>query len=217
MFYYKTIVHILEKFPSIKFLYAGNGDDSEMCKLISKYPGRVHLIGERPDFFEIIRNCILYINSYPMFGGLMMRYAALAHKVPITLKHGNDADGILFEQNKLGIEFDNYQDYIKEIDKLLFDEEYRKFKEKLVENSVLTEEKFSFNLKLLIEKHTTEFKFEKIERFDTTEFRKEYKRRYSKEMLCKAIGQKDNIKIFKYFPVEFTLGLSTQIKEKILK
>lgn len=152
-----------------------------------------------------------------MFGGLMMRYAALAHKVPITLKHGNDADGILFEQNKLGIEFDNYQDYIKEIDKLLFDEEYRKFKEKLVENSVLTEEKFSFNLKLLIEKHTTEFKFEKIERFDTTEFRKEYKRRYSKEMLCKAIGQKDNIKIFKYFPVEFTLGLSTQIKEKILK
>lgn len=217
LLYYKAITYILDIFHDIKFLYAGSGDDSEIQKLISKYKGRVFLINERPDFFEIIKHCTLYINSYPMFGGLMMRYAALARKVPITLRHGNDADGILINQSELGIEFDYYQDYILEIYRLLSNDDYRKSKENLVENSVLTESRFASNLKLLIDEHKTELQFDKIQRFDTTEFRLEYKRRFTKEILYKLIGQKSNLKMLRYFPVEFALGIIIRIKEKLKK
>lgn len=217
LLYYKTIANIMENFSDIKFLYAGSGDDSEMKKIISKFPGRAYLIDERPDFFRLIENCILYINSYPMFGGLMMRYAAMAHKVPITLRHDNDADGILFNQSKLGIEFDNYQDYISEIHKLLSDDNYRKNKEELVDNSVLNELRFARNLKSLIEEQRTEFQFKEIKKFDTSEFRKEYKRRFKKKTIYKIIGQKGNVLIAKYFPIEFALGAIIKIKEKLVK
>lgn len=187
LLYYKTISYILENFKDIKFLYAGQGDDSEMKKLISAYSGRAFLINERPDFFELIKNSILYVNSYPMFGGLMMRYAALAHKVPITLRHDNDADGILLNQEKLGIEFDNYKDYLDEINKLLSNEDYRKKKEISVYNSVMTETDFNLNLELLIKEHKTKYSFDDIPRFDTSKFRSEYKNRYSKKLYIKPL------------------------------
>lgn len=215
LLYYKTISYILENFKDIKFLYAGQGDDSEMKKLISAYSGRAFLINERPDFFELIKNSILYVNSYPMFGGLMMRYAALAHKVPITLRHDNDADGILLNQEKLGIEFDNYKDYLDEINKLLSNEDYRKKKEISVYNSVMTETDFNLNLELLIKEHKTKYSFDDIPRFDTSKFRSEYKNRYSKKTLYKTIASLSNKYLIKYFPKEFIYGLLLKIKERL--
>ena len=212
--YYRTIDNILQNFKDISFIYAGSGNDSEIKKIISKYPGRAFLINERPDFYELIKHCILYINSYPMFGGLMMRYAAMARKIPITLKHNNDADGILINQHQLGIEFEDYDEYISEIHRLLSNDVYRAEKEDRVSSSVLREEDFARNLKLLIEENTTEYYFKDIERFDTTEFRSEYKKRYTKEQLCKTIAKKSNLRLMRFFPKEFILGLLIKIKER---
>lgn len=215
LLYYKTVSYILDKYPQIKFLYAGKGDDIELKKLAKKYNNRVFHIEERPDFFEILRNCKLYINSYPMFGGLMMRYAALAKKVPITLKHGGDSDGILVNQETLGIEFSNYEDYIEEINKLLIDDNYRTKKEDLVSKSVITEEDFARNLKLLIEEQKTEYVFDELPRYDTTQFREEFKKRYNKSSLYIDIAQKRNLCLFKYFPIEFIIGSCIRIKDII--
>lgn len=217
LLYYKTIDDILQNYEDIKFIYAGSGDDTEINKLILKYPGRAYLIEERPDFYELIKHCILYINSYPMFGGLMMRYAALAGKIPITLKHDNDADGILIDQDKLGIEYDDFNEYIAEIHRLLCDEEYREKREKMLIGSVMTEQDFSRNLKLLIEEHKTEYSFDKIDNIDTTEFRSEYKRRYTNNRLYKDLAQRANFKLLKYFPKEYTLGILIKVKEKIVR
>lgn len=214
LLYYKTIDNILQNFSDICFIYAGSGDDSEIKKIISKYPSRAYLIDERPDFYELIKHCILYINSYPMFGGLMMRYAAMARKIPITLKHDNDADGILINQEQLGIEFENYDEYIHEIHKLLSNDNYRSKKEDMVISSVMTEDDFARNLKLLIYENRTEYSFDKIERFDTTEFRNEYKKRYTKEQLYKAIAKKSNIRLMRFFPKEFVFGVLNKIKER---
>lgn len=217
LLYYRTIDDILSSFQDIKFLYAGSGDDTEINKLILKYPGRVFLIEERPDFFDLIKNCVLYINSYPMFGGLMMRYAALAGKIPITLKHDNDADGILINQEKLEIEYEHFDDFIAEIHKLLSDDDYRNKKESTLKGSVMTEEDFVRNLKMLIEQRKTEFTFGDIKRFNTTEFRKEYKNRYKLNCLYQDIVKKDNIKLIQYFPKEFVLKGLNKIKERIFK
>lgn len=216
LLYYKTISHILNKFADIKFLYAGSGDSSEIDKLKALFPNRVFLIGERSDFFDLVKHCILYINSYPMFGGLMMRYAAIAGKVPITLKHGNDSDGILINQDKLGIEFETYQDYINEIDLLLLDSSYRARKEKMLKDSVYDEELFTSELGKVIKENKSSYQFDAINKLDTTEFRNEYKRRYKKRDLYKSIASKKNLWAVIYFPKEFILGLLIKIKEKLL-
>ena len=198
-------------------MYAGNGDDSEIQKLIKKYPERVFYINERADFFEIIKNSLLYINSYPMFGGLMMRYAALACKVPITLKHDHDADGILIDQENLGIEFENYQDYLKEIYKLLSDEKYREQQENRVQNAVISEKAFAENIDLMIKEQKTKYSFDKIEKVDTSRFREEYKNRYNHLKLYETIAKKENISMLKYFPKEFIYVLYLKIKEKVFR
>jgi len=217
LLYYNTIRYILKKYTNIKFLYAGEGDSSEIEKLIAEYPDRVFLVNERPDFFELIKNCILYINSYPMFGGLMMRFAALAGKVPITLKHGNDSDGLLINQELLGIEFDNYDDFISEIDHLLTDSEYRSKKERLLNNSVYNEEMFAEELDLVIKNHKSKSSFESIREFDTIEFRKEYLRRNSIHTLYKLFASKSSISLVKYFPKEFFMGCFFKLKGRLLK
>ena len=144
-----------------------------------------------------------------------MRYAAMARKIPITLKHNNDADGILINQHQLGIEFEDYDEYISEIHRLLSNDIYRAEKEVMVSSSVLREEDFARNLKLLIEENRTEYYFKDIERFDTTEFRSEYKKRYTNEQLYKTIAKKSNVRLIRFFPKEFILGFFSKIKERI--
>ncbi len=217
LLYYKTIRHILENFVDIKFLYAGEGDCSELNKLQAEYPGRVFYVHERPDFFRILCNCTLYINSYPMFGGLMMRYAALAGKIPVTLKHNNDSDGLLINQEKLGVEFEDYDDYISEIDLLLSNEAYRTQKEKCMKNTVIDEETFNKNLDKLIKEHKTEFFFNKIRKYDTSEFRAEYKKRFSEKTICELIANKKSLFLFAYFPIKYLKGVMYKIARKINK
>lgn len=217
LLYYKTVSHILGTYNEIKFLYAGSGDDSEVTKLMDKYPNRVFLIDERQDFYELIKNSVLYLNSYPMFGGLMMRYAAIAHKIPITLKHDNDADGILINQDKLGIEFEDYNDYINEIDKLLSDDLYRKEQEYNVGQSVITADIFKKNIECIIKEHKTQYKFEIINRLNTNKFRKEYKNRYKKSVMYRTIAKKGQPIMIMQMPIVYLIGLIVRIKEKVVR
>ncbi len=204
LLYYKIVRFILKNYPDIKFLYAGSGDETEMKKIISEFPNQAYLIAERADFFRLIENCIFYLNTYPMFGGLMMRYAAIANKIPVTLKHNSDHEGILLNQEKREIEFNSYEEITNEIDKLLSDEGYRKKKEQNMMGSVLTEEQFMNNLKNLIKFGKTDFEFTNIERIDTTDFRAEYISRLDVDgMLSRSIAKKLNKNLTPKFPIVF--------------
>ena len=212
LYYYRIVDHILKEHKKIKFLFAGEGDDSELKKIIEKYPGRAFHIHERSDFIRLFENCIFLLNTYPMFGGLMMRYAAMVGKVPLTLKHGNDHEGLLNDQDKRGIEFDTYEDVIVEADKLIEDEVYRKQKEYDLVGSVMTEEEFTRNVKLLIEEQRTEYSFDKVKEIDTREFRAEYVKRLDpNEMLAKVIPNRKNKVLFSYFPILFLRKLKRRI------
>lgn len=201
LYYYKAIEHILDKFSDIKFLYAGSGDTSQMKTLQQKFPGRVYLIAERPDFQRYIDNCIFYLNTYPMFGGMMMRYAAMAGKLPITLRHDNDADGILNNQSEMGIEFDSFIEFVNEIDKVITDEKYRKFKEAKIKNAVMNELTYQRNIDSIIRDCKSEFNLEIPREIDTTQFRKEYVTRfdYNKDVISVIANNKNISLIFDYF------------------
>lgn len=215
--FYKIVEHILANHKDIKFLYAGYGDEKQIRILMEKFPKRIFLISERPDFFQIMERCTFYLNTYPMFGGLMMRYAALAGKLPLTLKHDNDSDGILIEQKKRKIEYESLDDLLEDIDRLLDDKSYLQEREKLLKGAVITEECFVRNIRMMVEEHRTEFSYDKVERVDTTRFRKEYLERFTYEDIVKSIATRRNKKLIKYFPKEFISMIYYKMKKGVCR
>ena len=214
--FYKIVAHILKNHSDIKFLYAGTGDKTEMNKIVNAYPDRAFLIGERKDFFYLIQHCLLYLNTFPMFGGMMMKFCGLAKKIPITLKHNNDSDGLLLNQDECNIEYDSYDDLIMDIDKLINNEEYRNNREKLLEGSVITEERFKNNVRSVIENYKTDYEHEFID-MDTSLFRQEYYDRFNYDEQMLAMVRKINISLWAEFPMLFVKGITKKITRKIIK
>lgn len=212
--YYRIVDHILTVDKNIKFLYAGTGDDSELSKIVEKYPGRAYHIKERKDFYYLISNCKLYLNTYPMFGGMMMKYCGLAHKLPITLKHGHDSDGLLLHQDECQIEYSTYEELIEDVDKLLVDDNYRQAREKLLDGSVITEERFKNNVYGVIEKHKTDYEHE-YEEIDTNTFRKEYYERFNYDDVMLDMVKSINISLLSEFSQIFIKGLFIKSVRKL--
>lgn len=211
--FYKIVDHILYNHKELSFLYAGTGDKSEIKKIIDKYPDRAYLIDERKDFYYLIQHCLLYLNTYPMFGGMMMKYCGLANKIPITLRHNNDSDGLLLHQAECRIEYDSYEELISDVDRLIDDSNYRKEREKLMVGSVITEERFKNNVRGVIEEHKTDYEHEYID-FDTSTFRKEYYERFNCEKQMLSMIQKRNISLVSEFPFVFAKGALKKMKCK---
>lgn len=177
LYYYQIVRYILKKHTDIYFLYAGGGDTSEMDQIISEYPGRAFLIKERKDYYYLIENCTLYLNTYPMFGGMMMKYCANAGKLPLTLRHGEDSM-LLNEQEKCQIDYDTYQELIDDLDNLLDNEAYLHEREKKVKCGVTPEEQFVRDIGSAIEFHTVTLTHSD-QRIDTTKFRHEFYERFN--------------------------------------
>ena len=215
--YYKIVEHLLENHSDVNFVYAGGGDKTEFHKLNSKYPNRIFLFPEREDFYQIIKKCVFYLNTYPMFGGMMMRYAANARKIPLTLRHNHDSDGILLNQKETFIEYDKYEDIVNDIDLLLTDNDYLAQREKLLLNSVMTEDRYCRNLKSLINSKKTEFEIEYLP-IDTSRFRVEYINRLKLSNIISPFLTKTKIVyLIKYFPLLFIIAIPKISQRIILK
>lgn len=156
--YYKIVNSILSKHLDVIFLYAGNGDATELNKLMKIYPNRVYHIKERKDLYQLMTHITLYLNTYPILGGLMTQYAAVAGKIPITLIRKNDVfDGFLINQEKIGIEYTNIDELLKDVDKLLEDDNYRHDREKKLIGSVISENDFKEAVQDIILKNSTKY------------------------------------------------------------
>lgn len=215
--FYRIVEHILKEHNDVVFVYAGKGDTTQLDILKSKYKGRVYHFSERSDFYEIMKRCVFYLNTYPMFGGLMMRYAANAGKIPVTLKHNNDSDGILINQKNLGIEYLSFDDLVQDVDRLLTQTRYLKEREEQLKDAVMTEASFSRNVRKLIEEKKTEFIYD-FEWIDTSMFVSEYKKRFNYEkVLLMSVGKRINFSIAINFPWQFLKKIILTLGKKLQK
>lgn len=214
--FYMIIGHILEQFDDIKFLYAGQGDNSQMSLLMNKFPGRVFLIAERKDFYYFIQNCTLYLNTYPMFGGMMMKYSANAGKIPVTLRHNADSDGLLLDQKNAKIEYDSYEELIQDVDRLLSNEEYLQERESLLDGTIISEERFCNNLKSAIENHSTDYSHEFIE-LDTSKFQQEFYERFDLQAEKEALANSTNSSLFPSMPWMYVYAIKRLYKKVVRK
>ena len=208
--YYKIVDHILFQYKEVLFWYAGSGDDTELKKIAQKYPNRVFITPERNDLFCVLQNCRLFLNTYPICGGLMYQYAALAGTVPVTLKYDDDADGYLLNQERLNVTFEKEEELFREIDKLLNDDSYYEKRKKQMCCSVIKEDEFLNNIQsILRNKNTMKINYLDI---DTTKFRNEYLERIKPIDIDIALISKHTFKsIIKFFPMQSLRGVFGKI------
>nr|WP_304578714.1 hypothetical protein [uncultured Acetatifactor sp.] len=212
--YYRLIEYILSEYPEAVFWYAGSGDSTEMDKLIKRFPDRLYLTEERKDLHQVLCHCHFYLSTYPICGGLMFQYAAVAERIPLTLRNGNITDGFLLEQNSLGIVFDDVGSVKREIDHIMYDEEYVREKGNRLKNAVISEERFDAEIAKLVNHEDSGFVVVPTHT-DTAEFRKVYLDNLTEEKVNEILARKDDVALCKYMPFRYFCGGIGKIRKKI--
>lgn len=214
--YYDIVDYILRKHNNTIFWYAGNGDATEINKIINRYPGRAYLTNERKDLHQILQHSYFYLSTYPVCGGLMFQYAAKAGKLPVTLKHSNISDDFLLNQESLGIEFSTIDEVYEEIDRLIKDEEYHKKEEQKMLQAVVSAEEFNKTVRELIVGNYKCLQHIKFTHIDTSSFRQIYMDEMTNEKINQLISKKENLFLLKYTPIRFVTGAVFKIIKKYI-
>jgi hypothetical protein len=94
--FFNLIKDVLKNNPKLIFFFAGNGNCKPFINFIKKnnLQSKLIYIGNRSDIDEVIKRVDIYVNTYPIIGGLMSSYAAI-HNIPII----GYTDEILFDFN----------------------------------------------------------------------------------------------------------------------
>lgn len=203
--YYHMVDRILKRNTDVLFVYAGSGEGSAMEWLSGRHPGRVYLMAERKDLYQVMKHVDIYLSTFPMTGGLMAQYAAAAGKPPLTLiaKGAEDAKGFLIDDDKLGIYFDNSDKLIKELERLFLDPSYYAEKCRMVSNSVIKEEDFMDAFSELLSGGGVTTYAVNDKEIDTREFLNTYLDRLSGNSIRNAVATKRTKGIFWLYPRYF--------------
>lgn len=214
--YYNMAEYILNKHKDVIFWYAGHGDSEEMKCLTKKYPDRCFWTKERKDLFQVLQHCYFYLSTYPLTGGLMSQYVAVAGKLPITLRFDASSVGFLIGEEHLDILFNDFSECIKELDKLLENEDHCRAKEEKIKGSVIEPIQFDTQVKLLLDSNETSYIF-KFDKINIEEIHKLYLDRFSKKMFYKLFASRKNLLVLRYFPFFAVKGLLSTLHDKMYK
>lgn len=214
--YYKLVEKILQRHSDLVFWYGGSGDFSKLENLKQKFPKRVYYTTERKDLYQLLTHCAFYLSTYPICGGLMFQYSAVAKKVPITLHHDDISSDFLINQSDLLVEFDTEEELLSELDKMLTDDRYLKQKEDRVFNSVLTEEQFNVALDKIIKGCDSGLSITYKES-DINKLTEVYIKDFNFKKMAKILATKNVAVGLKYYPIYYVKGALGKIKNQLRK
>lgn len=213
--YYEIVDYILANYKDVIFWYAGSGDDTQLKKIIDKYPNRAYYTEERRDLFQVLKHSRFYLSTYPIVGGLMFQYAAAAGRVPVTLKVDDNRDaGFLQNQDK--VEFRTLEELYNEVDKLILDDNYYNMKKKDMVKEITSKEHFTENLDAVLNNKKCgilEIEFKDIK---THKFRKEYLDRLNNVDINMMLANRATFKsAVKHTPIKFFIGSCNKLIRKM--
>ena len=148
----------------------------------------------------------------------MFQYAAMAGKVPVTLKYGNISDEFLINQEKINIEFEDIDSLYKEVDKLLTDDAYAKDRSELMKKSVISPEVFEGEVrKLVFGEKSNLFKTE-YEHIDTENFRQWYLEKLVRADIDAMTVRRNAVNVaVRHYPLEFLRGGTHLAKKTFIR
>jgi len=147
--YFKIIDGILSENRNAILLFAGDGDLRPIRKFIrsKRYQQRVLLIGRRKNITHIFELCDIYLNTYPLSGGLMCQYAATLRKPILSFYHNDNKsesiEQLICHKNSVDITKTSIPSLIKEANKLCSDKNYRIAVGESLNNSIFKEDDFN--------------------------------------------------------------------------
>ena len=198
--YFYMVDQILHRNEDLIFVYAGGGYSGELNRLMKKYPRRAYHIHERSDLYQAMVASTLYLNTYPLPGGLMTQYAAVAGKIPITLRYDVSGEGYLLDQENRGCIYDSKEDLIEDVTKLLKNSEYLRQREEKIKGSVIKQIEFDTQIDKILNSQASQFRIEYkaynidtfkrgfIERFDYNEFLISIANRSNSSLACEYMN-----------------------------
>ncbi len=154
--FFEIIKKILDNNPATIFLFAGDGNMEYFYKFINenKLSERIFLLGNRSDINEVIKNCDIFIGTYPFCGGLMSQYAAVNGKPILSFtdpKYKNNyLEEIICHNKKIQVTFDDMSEYYAEANKLCNSKDYRLESGKELKDCVITKDQFAAELGYLL-------------------------------------------------------------------
>lgn len=127
----------------VKIIIAGSGNADLMRKKISEMRNSlsVFLIGDRHDINEVFRHSDIFLNTYPIGGGLMTQYAAANGKPILSLGVKEEIDTYIVEEmvNQKGVgtrTFFSVEELLRYAERCINDQDFR-YKEGLKNKSVI--------------------------------------------------------------------------------
>jgi hypothetical protein len=148
------IKEVLSQNKNLVFLFAGNGDSKPLLKFIKKHKmgDRFILIGNRSDLSEVFKHIDIYVNTFPMIGGLMSQYAAINGKPIIGYSDSvnysfNDTEDFLGIERKGLIVKSSIKEFLEYFNILVNDKGTREKNIAHTRNAVISENDFGEMLK----------------------------------------------------------------------
>lgn len=146
----KTIKDLLLENINVIFLIAGDGNDRPLKAFIKRHKlrERIIVIGNRSDINNVVRNIDIYVNTFPLSGGLMTQLAALNKKPIIGFANecdygSNDIEDFLNIQTHGVLVKASVEDFKGYFKLLVESEEEREKNVCLTANCILTPTEFS--------------------------------------------------------------------------
>ena len=145
--FFKLSKAILDACPNVILLFAGSGDTKEMNEKIDYYhlKGRFIPIGRRLDITEVFEHSDIYLNTYPIGGGLMSQYAAQLGK-PIVNYHTSISTPVedhVCQKQYVRISSDSIEDLVNRVKHFVADKDFRKQFGNEMRNCVVTPLEFN--------------------------------------------------------------------------
>ena len=174
----KIMVRICQENSNAIVLIAGSGEASPIKKIIrdNNLQDKIYLIGNRSDISSVFKNIDIYLNTYPIIGGLMSQYA-VSHNKPLigyTSKNipCNETEGLFvnIENQELKFTYYDINEFHHEMNKLISCKSYRLNLVGSYCDIIPTEEEFFSKLKNNIENSKVVDSVEVINDFDFEKF-----------------------------------------------
>ena len=155
--FFKIMERVLSTSPRVYILVAGFNPNDETfarkCALI-KNGNRIIPIGRRTDIDNVFSQIDIYLGTYPSAGGLMSQYAARHGKPIIAYRDASNPskveDFVCHYQNHYH-SFTDLESLTGYCRRLVEDESFRREEGKILQEGMMTPERFTENFRSLVE------------------------------------------------------------------
>lgn len=161
--FFKLVQAILNACPDVVLLFAGSGDKKVLNGLLEKYKlkGRFIPIGQRSDITEVFEHCDIYLNTYPIGGGLMTQYAAQLGK-PIVNYHTPNTtlvEEFVCQTKRMTISDNSVEAVVRRVKRLVENPSYRSEYGEEIRSGVVSPQKFNLFVSHCLSFHTNPLSF----------------------------------------------------------